>query len=69
MDEAIIPRATMRQRGADAFNAGRDRDSHNMNPGAAALPDWLEGFDQAAKAWHDAQHRVRVYPIIELAGA
>ena len=49
MDEAIIPRETIRQRGRDAFNAGRPRDSHNMNPCAAALPDWLEGFDQAAQ--------------------
>ncbi len=64
MDEAIIPRARIRQRGVDAFNAGRDRDSHNMNHGAAALPDWLAGFDEAAQAWHVEQQLAG-----ELAGA
>lgn len=52
MDEAIIPRATIRQRGADAFNAGRSRESHNMNWHSSALAEWLAGFDQAAQAWH-----------------
>ena len=51
MDEAIIPRSTIRARGAAAFNAGRSRDAHNMNPGAAALAEWLEGFDEALQAW------------------
>ena len=55
MDEAIVSRSVIRQRGADAFNAGRDRDSHNMNPWAPALVDWLAGFDQAAQAWHAEQ--------------
>lgn len=59
MDEAIIPRATIRARGAAAFNANRSRDSHNMNPGAAALAEWLEGFDEAAKAWQAAQLAAR----------
>lgn len=49
MDEAIISRATIRQRGADAFNAGRSRESHNMNPGSAAIADWLDGFNQAQR--------------------
>lgn len=55
MDHSIISRATMRQRGADAFNAGRTRSCHNMNHDAAALADWLEGFDRAAQAWHRQQ--------------
>lgn len=52
MDQAIIHRETICQRGRDAFTAGRTRDSHNMNPGATALEDWLAGFDQAARAWN-----------------
>lgn len=52
MDDPIISRATMRARGAAAFTSGRSRDSHSMNPWAPALPDWLEGFDQAAQEWH-----------------
>ena len=55
MDQAIISRDTIRARGAAAFNAGRSRDSHNMNPGAAALSEWLDGFDSEAKAWYAAQ--------------
>lgn len=55
MDHSIFSRATMRKRGADAFNAGRTRCSHNMNHDAAALPDWLEGFDHAAQAWYRQQ--------------
>ncbi|WP_288379812.1 hypothetical protein [uncultured Massilia sp.] len=67
MDQ-IISREAMRQRGAEAFNDGRPRDSHNMNWHSPALAEWLAGFDEAAQAWHAEQHRVRVYPIIELAG-
>ncbi|MEX5744677.1 hypothetical protein [Massilia sp. X63] len=48
MDQ-IFSREAMQQRGADAFNAGRPRDSHGMNPFAAALPDWLAGYDRAAQ--------------------
>jgi len=55
MDEAIIPRSTIRARGAEAFNAGRSRDSHNMNWHSPALAEWLEGFDEAAQAWHAEQ--------------
>lgn len=54
MDQSITSRAAVRQRGADAFNAGKPRDSHNMNWHADALGDWLFGYDQAAQAWHRA---------------
>jgi hypothetical protein len=49
--EQIVSRDTMRARGRNAFNAGRSRDSHGMNPCAAALADWHQGYDQAAQDW------------------
>lgn len=55
MDQSIISRDTMRARGAAAFDKGAPRDSHNMNPSAAALVDWLAGFDAAAQAWYAEQ--------------
>lgn len=52
MTDQIVTRASMRKRGADAFNAGRSRESHNMNWHSPALAEWLEGYDEAAQAWH-----------------
>lgn len=49
--EQIVSGDTMRARGRNAFNAGRSRDSHGMNPCAAALADWHQGYDQAAQDW------------------
>lgn len=46
MDEAIVPRATMSQRGADAFDRGRSIDDHGMNPWAPAVADWRKGYQQ-----------------------
>ena len=46
MDEAIsiITPATMRQRGADAFDRGLTLDDHDMNPWAPAVADWKTGW-------------------------
>lgn len=51
MTDQIVSRESMRARGRNAFNAGRSRDSHDMNPWAAALADWHQGYDQAAQEW------------------
>ncbi len=45
-DHSIISRDAIRTRARAAFTAGRGRDSHNMNPGAAALATWLEEYDR-----------------------
>jgi len=47
MDQ-IISRDVIRALGRAAFVRGDCRDSHQMNPGAAALVDWLAAYDQAA---------------------
>lgn len=47
MDDSIVPRAHVRRMGEKARARGASRDSHGMKPDAAALPDWLEGFDLA----------------------
>jgi len=54
MDQ-IISRATIRALARAAFDRGESRDSHNMNPGATALVDWLTAYDQAAEEWHALQ--------------
>lgn len=51
MSDQIISREAIRARGRAAFNAGKPRDSHNMNWHAAALPDWLDGYDRAYAEW------------------
>lgn len=59
MNDQIISRETIRARARRAFAAGRNRDDHGMNPGAAALHTWLTEFDRlAAEAQHDDE-RVR----------
>lgn len=50
MDLPIVSKEMQFNRGADAARQGRPRTSHNMNHDAAALPDWLEGFDYVMKA-------------------
>jgi len=47
MTDQIISRDLIREKGAAAFNAGRGRDEHNMNPGAAAIEEWQSGWDEA----------------------
>jgi hypothetical protein len=46
MTESIISRETIRARARSAFATGQSRDSHGMNPGAAALVDWLAEYDR-----------------------
>lgn len=67
MTDQIVSRKMMFDRGADAFNAGRTRDSHNMNPWAPALADWLAGFDRAAQVWHQATNKQAVVVTLEAA--
>jgi hypothetical protein len=55
MDGQIISRLAMFNRGVSHYVAGRARDQHNMNHHAAALPDYLAGWDAAAKAHADHQ--------------
>lgn len=47
MTDSIFSREMMRNRGADAFEAGKGRNEHHMNPGALAIPVWQEGWDLA----------------------
>lgn len=46
--EQIVSRDTIRARARAAFERGASRDSHNMNPDAAALADWLAEYDRCA---------------------
>lgn len=48
MTEQIRNREHMQAKGRDAFLRGDSIDSHNMNWHAAALADWLAGYNQAA---------------------
>lgn len=54
MDDPIISRDTIRQRGADAFDRGVDVDGHNMNPhtSAMAIADWQQGWRDRRAAVH-----------------
>ena len=52
MDDPIISKDTIRARARTAFEQGRARDEHHMNPGAPALADWLDEYDRCALAWH-----------------
>lgn len=53
MDDPIISRDTIRQRGADAFDRGVDVDGHNMNPGAPAIEDWRKGWMERRAAVYE----------------
>jgi len=48
MTNQIVSRATIRARARAAFDGGKSRDSHGMNPGALALVDWLAEYDRCA---------------------
>lgn len=48
MADVIVSRAHIRAKARAAFDASLSRDSHNMNPGAAALFDWFEEYDRCA---------------------
>lgn len=64
MTDQIFTRATFRQRGATAYDRGLSVDSHGMNPGAAAIADWQQGWfdrrDQVAQAKYDRLTRPQV---------
>lgn len=45
--EQIISREMIRARGRAAHAAGKARNGHNMNPGAAAIAEWQAGWDEA----------------------
>jgi ribosome modulation factor len=47
MNEQIVSRDQIRDRGREAFVAGRSRDDHGMNAGALAIAEWQAGWDQA----------------------
>lgn len=55
MDDSIVPRETMRQRGARDFDLGRSIDAHGMNPGSAAIADWRAGYIER-RAERRAEH-------------
>jgi hypothetical protein len=44
MDEAIIPRETIRKLGARDFDKGLGINDHGMNPWSAAIADWRAGY-------------------------
>lgn len=46
----IISRQLMRERGYEACAAGKGRNDHHMNPGAAAIAEWHAGWDQCFSA-------------------
>lgn len=67
MCDQIVSRSMIFDRGAADFNAGRPRDSHNMNWHSPALPDWLAGYDHAAKVWAQATNKQAVAIMVEAA--
>ena len=69
MTDQIVSRSMIFDRGAAAFNAGRTRDSHNMNWHSPALADWVAGFDHAAQVWHKATNKQAIVVMLEAAEA
>jgi hypothetical protein len=49
MNDQIISREQIRALARAAFEAGRSRESHNMNWHAAALPTWLAEYDRLVR--------------------
>ena len=47
MNEQIVSRDQIRDRGREAFLAGRDREDHHMNAGSLAIAEWQDGWDSA----------------------
>jgi hypothetical protein len=60
MNDQIITRDDIRAMAREAFQAGRSRDSHNMNWHAAALPTWLGEYDRLVKVAEVESKRQRV---------
>lgn len=50
MNDEIISREQIRAKARAAHKAGRGRDSHNMNWGAAARITWLIEYDHLTSA-------------------
>lgn len=48
-DYVIVPREMIRAKGAAAFLAGRDHNSHGFNPGSAAIQEFHNGYNAAAE--------------------
>jgi hypothetical protein len=46
MDDQIVTREHMRERGREARAAGKGRDEHGMNPWVAAVAEWRAGWDE-----------------------
>lgn len=57
MNDSIVSRDTIRARARKAFNSGAARDSHNMNPDALALVDWLAEYDRCYAEWSQEGRR------------
>lgn len=51
MSEQIVSREDIRAKGRAAFEAGRGRDEHHMNPGSPAIEDFQHGWDLAYADW------------------
>lgn len=66
MDQ-IVSRSMIFDRGVDAFNAGKPRDSHNMNWHSPALVDWRAGYDHAARLWAKATNKQAIVVMLEAA--
>jgi len=49
MDGSIISRDIIRAKARRAFEQGRGRASHDMNPGSPALVDWLDEYDRCTR--------------------
>lgn len=52
MDDNIVSRETIRQRGAEAFDRGISIDGHEMNWFAPAIEDWRKGWLERRAAVH-----------------
>lgn len=51
MSDQIVSREYMRARGRVAFEAGKGRDDHHMNPGSPAIVEFQDGWDRAYAEW------------------
>lgn len=49
MTDSLISPIQRFAMGVLAYDMGKKRDAHKMNPTAAGLPDWLAGWDAASK--------------------
>lgn len=69
MNDQIVSKANIRKKARAAFERGASRDSHNMNPGAPALDDWLDEYDLCTQQWHADQQQDRAWAAAEMAHA